>query len=135
MANVRVEIAGKNHLVGCDDGGEDHLVQLAARVDAKARLIAPQPGAPGDGRLFLLAALMIADELDAAQRDLVKADARLAALRRDYKRLETRAAEALETAAARLDAMAVEDVASLPVAPLLLTPPPPTGLVEEASDP
>ena len=125
MANVRVEIAGKSHLVGCDDGGEDHLVELAARVDAKARLIAPQPGAPGDGRLFLLAALMIADELDAAQVDLVKADARLAALRRDYRRLETRAAEALETAAARLEAMAVDD----PLSPVV------TGLVAEAPGP
>ena len=108
MANVTLDINGRPYVIGCEDGGEDHLRDLASRIDAKARLIAPQTAGPGDGRLMLMAALMIADELDAAQVDLVKADARLAALRRDYKRLEARAAAALEAAAARLEAMAAE---------------------------
>ena len=112
MANVQIDINGKTYVIGCEDGGEDHLRELAARVDAKARLIAPQSSNPGDGRLILMAALMIADELDAAHVDLVKADARIATLRREYKRLEERAATALETAAARLEAMAADGPSS-----------------------
>ena len=108
MANVRIAVNGKTYVIGCEDGGEDHLLELAARVDAKARLIAPQSSVPGDGRLILMAALMIADDLDAAHVDLVKADARIATLRREYKRLEARAAAALEAAAERLEAMAAE---------------------------
>ncbi len=108
MANVTLDINGRPYVIGCEDGGEDHLRGLAARIDAKARLIGPRTAGPGDGRLMLMAALMIADELDAAQVELVKADAKLAALRRDYKRLEARAAAALDAAAARLEAMAAE---------------------------
>ena len=108
MANVTIEINGKAYVIGCEDGGEDHLRQLAARIDAKARLIAPQSAAPGEGRLILMAALMLADELDAAEVELGKAEARLTRLRRDNRRLEDRAAAALEAAAARLEAMASE---------------------------
>lgn len=111
MATVRLDIGGKTYVLGCEDGGEDHLREMAARIDAKARLITPQMGAPGDGRLMLMAALMIADELDAAQTELVEAGTRLATLRRDYRRLESRVADALEAAAARLEAMAPEDMA------------------------
>jgi cell division protein ZapA len=109
MGTVQLDIGGKSYAIGCEDGGEDHLRELAARIDVKARLIVPQSGAPGVGRLMLMAALMIADELDGAQADLVEADARLATLRRDYKRLEGRAADALEAAASRLEAMATEE--------------------------
>ena len=108
MANVTIDINGKAYVIGCEDGGEDHLRDLAGRIDAKARLIASRSTGPGDGRLILMAALMIADELDAAQVDLVKADARLATARREMRRLEARAAAALEAAAARLEALAAD---------------------------
>jgi cell division protein ZapA len=73
MALVTVRIGGTPHTVGCKDGQEAHLEAMAAEVDRRVQALAAQvgspspgtgvPGAAGEGRLFVLAALMLADEL------------------------------------------------------------------------
>jgi cell division protein ZapA len=62
MADVQLNIAGREYVVTCRDGEEAHLMSLAAVVDAKAR----EAGASGglnESRLLLFAGLLLADEL------------------------------------------------------------------------
>src|SRR6185295_18451819 len=54
------------YTIACDDGEEDHLRELAAAVDAKAREVLSSVGQVGDTRLLLMAALLLADEHHAA---------------------------------------------------------------------
>ena len=62
MPLVNVMVNSRAYTIACDEGEEDHLRELAAIVDAKAREVLGSVGQVGDSRLILMAALLIADE-------------------------------------------------------------------------
>src|SRR5258708_33558843 len=62
MPLVNVMVNSRAYTIACDDGEEEHLKQLAAHVDAKAREVLGSVGQVGDARMLLMAALLIADE-------------------------------------------------------------------------
>jgi cell division protein ZapA len=63
MATVTVEINGRPYAVGCADGQEERVRILAKQFDANVRQVAAEVGHVGDLRLFLMGALLLADEL------------------------------------------------------------------------
>jgi len=63
MATVTVEINGRPYAVGCADGQEERVRILAKQFDGHVRQVAGEVGHVGDLRLFLMAGLMLADEL------------------------------------------------------------------------
>ena len=63
MAQVDVEIAGRRYSVGCRDGEEPHLRDVAALVDQRARDAAGALGNLSEAKLLLFTALMLADDL------------------------------------------------------------------------
>jgi len=67
MATVTVEINGRPYAVGCADGQEDRVRVLAKQFDSHVRQVAADVGHVGDLRLFLMAALVLADELHEAR--------------------------------------------------------------------
>ncbi len=102
MATVTVEINGRPYAVGCADGQEDRVRQLAGEFDSHVRQVAGDVGNVGDLRLFLMAGLMLADELTEARRGngAPAAPAAQAAASTDG------VAEALNAVAARLEKIA-----------------------------
>ena len=106
MGRVTLEVNGKPYVFGCEDGGEAHLQALVARIDAKVRQVAPEAGAPGDTRLMLMAALMIADDLQTAEGRIAAAESKAGELQKAYDDLEARAVTALHAVADRLEQMA-----------------------------
>jgi cell division protein ZapA len=67
MATVTVEINGRPYAVGCADGQEERVRILAKQFDGHVRQVAGEVGHVGDIRLFLMAGLMLADELHEAR--------------------------------------------------------------------
>ena len=67
MATVTVEINGRPYAVGCADGQEDRVRILAKQFDGHVRQVAGEVGHVGDIRLFLMAGLLLADELHEAR--------------------------------------------------------------------
>ncbi|RZJ38534.1 MAG: cell division protein ZapA [Brevundimonas sp.] len=67
MATVTVEINGRPYAVGCADGQEDRVRALAGQFDGHVRQVAGEVGHVGDLRLFLMAGLLLADELHEAR--------------------------------------------------------------------
>lgn len=67
MATVTIDINGRPYQVGCADGQEERVRILARQFDAHVRSVAGDVGQVGDLRLFLMAALMLADELHEAR--------------------------------------------------------------------
>lgn len=67
MATVTVEINGRPYAVGCADGQEDRVRVLARQFDDHVRQVAADVGQVGDLRLFLMTALVLADELHEAR--------------------------------------------------------------------
>ena len=63
MSQVDVQINGKSYNVSCDDGQEDHLLELAGYVDQRVQELIKSVGQVGDARILVMACLLIADEL------------------------------------------------------------------------
>ena len=66
MAVVDVMVNGRTYPVACDDGQEDHLIDLAQYIDKRVAELAKTMGQVGDARLILMASLLVADELSEA---------------------------------------------------------------------
>lgn len=67
MAEVSIDIAGRSYRLGCGEGEEQHLVNLATMIDGDARALSRQFGQMSEGRLMLMTALMIADRLSESE--------------------------------------------------------------------
>ena len=111
MAQVTLDVNGRPYVVGCEDGQEPHLVELARMFDRQVRQVSEQMGQLGDTRLFLMGALLLADELAETKARMATAQADLGRLQSDHARLEARAVAALENAARRVEKLAGEDMA------------------------
>jgi cell division protein ZapA len=109
MGQVTVTIAGKVYRMACGDGEEAHLESLAALYDARIEDMRRGLGELGDMRLHVMAALMLADEMQEVKRRLAAAEARLEALRGDAGSAENRA-EATERLAAEAIALAAQRI-------------------------
>ncbi len=66
MAQVTLEVGGRRYDLACRDGEEAHLTRLATMVDRKAAEAARAVGGTNEARQLLLAALLLADQLDDA---------------------------------------------------------------------
>ncbi|MFC3068207.1 cell division protein ZapA [Phenylobacterium soli] len=108
MAQVTVEVNGRPYAVGCEDGQEQHLIELARMFDQQVRHVSADMGQLGDTRLFLMGALLLADELADAKNRLGALQAEVGRLQTERGRLETKAVSALEAAAAKIEKLAAE---------------------------
>ena len=104
MATVNVTVNGRVYGVGCEDGQEAHVEALAREFDRQVQEVGQQVGQVGDLRLFLMAALMGADELADARLRLAQAQSQLAG-RQASAKPDPRAAEAINQAAERIEAL------------------------------
>ena len=106
MAQVTIEINGRPYVVGCENGQEAHLAELARLFDRQMRQVSQDVGQLGETRLFLMGALLLADELSDVKLRLAQAQSELARMQSDQARVEVRAVSALEGAAKRIEALA-----------------------------
>ena len=67
MATIDILIGGHSYNVSCRDGEEDHLRALAAIVAQKADEARGAVGGTSETRQLLLAALLLADEVNDAR--------------------------------------------------------------------
>lgn len=78
MAEVTVDIAGRSYRLGCGEGEEEHLVNLATMIDGDARTLSRQFGQMPESRLMLMTALMIADRMSESENIAYEMEDRLA---------------------------------------------------------
>src|SRR5437763_8691299 len=114
MPLVNVTVNDRPYTISCDEGEEDHLRELAAHVDSKVRELIETVGQAGEQRLLLMAALLIADAhfesaalLEQRAQDLAQLTEGKEKLMQRLVELEERAAVALNSAAKRIDDIAV----------------------------
>jgi cell division protein ZapA len=81
MAQVTVSIDGKAYRMACEEGQEEHLLGLARSFDAYVVHLKGQFGEIGDLRLTVMAAIMVMDELQEANRARSELEAEIARLR------------------------------------------------------
>lgn len=108
MAQVTIEVNGRPYQVGCEDGQESHLLELAAMIDRQVRQVSQDVGQLGETRLMLMGALLMADELTDAKGRIAALQLDLARLQADQSRIEVKAVAALEAAAKRIEGLGAE---------------------------
>ena len=62
MANVNIKFNGKDFLLSCDDGQEDHLEELANHLGDKFEKLKSDLGNIGENKLLLITSIKIMDE-------------------------------------------------------------------------
>lgn len=113
MAQVSVTIGGRVYRMACDDGQEQHLMQLARELDGRLGQLREAFGEIGDTRLTVMAAIMVADELSEMRRRVRGLEqemeglkeARVASVER-LEAMERTSAQSLEKAAERIERLA-----------------------------
>lgn len=111
MAQVTLDVNGRPYVVGCEDGQEPHLAELARLFDRHVRQVSQEMGQLGETRLFLMGALLLADELAETKARMASAQVDLGRLQSDQARVEARAVAALESAAKRIEKLASDEAA------------------------
>lgn len=81
MANIQIDINGRQYGIGCDDGQEEHVTRLARHFDYHIRKLTASVGQIGDQKLFLMGALLLADESHELRLKLDATEAELARIR------------------------------------------------------
>ncbi len=103
---LNLTINDRVYEVGCDDGQADQVRALANDLDARVCQLARQLGTQPEGRLLVMAALTLADDLAEARTALEQARTELAAAALGDARLADgigHVAERIESIAERLE--------------------------------
>jgi cell division protein ZapA len=72
MPEINVEINGRKYRMACEEGQEDHLLELAARFNTHIDRFKDGFGEIGDNRLTVMAGIAVLDELAEAERRIDK---------------------------------------------------------------
>ena len=62
MANVNIKFNGKEFLLSCDDGQEEHLEELLSHINEKFSNLKNDLGNIGENKLLLITSVQIMDE-------------------------------------------------------------------------
>ena len=82
MAQVTVTIDGKQYRMACDEGQEEHLIDLAERFDKYVGHLRGSFGEIGDHRLVVMAGIMVMDEFSELQKRVKGLEAEVGTLRK-----------------------------------------------------
>ena len=110
MAKVEIEVNQRRYAVGCGEGQEEHIRKLARHIDQQVKHLSETVGAVGEQKLFLMAGLLLADELFEARRKLGRVEAELVRRegepRRGQQAAQAETAGLFDAAASRLERIA-----------------------------
>ena len=113
MAQVNITVNGRSYRMACDDGQEDHVVELGQRFDAAIEDLRSSVGEVGDQRLMVMAGILMTDRVLDTERRLRRLEQDLEGLRDSRRDTMTRLAnledgfvENLENTAARIESIA-----------------------------
>ena len=106
MAQLTIQVNGRPYTVGCEDGQEAHLLEIARLFDRQVRQVSQDVGQLGETRLFLMGALLLADELSEVKARLAQAQDDLSRMQSGLSGAQARAVSALEQAASRIEKLA-----------------------------
>ena len=71
MANVNIKFNGKEFLLSCDDGQEEHLEELALYLNEKFTDLKNSLGNIGESKLLLITSISVLDEYYETKKKLI----------------------------------------------------------------
>ena len=89
MANVNIKFNGKDFLLSCDDGQEDHLEELLTHINKKFGGLKNSLGNIGENKLLLITAVQIMDEYFETKKKVEKKKTELNNLSDKFRELKS----------------------------------------------
>ena len=106
MSEVTITINRRPYRLACEDGQEEHLKSVAARVDARVGDLVAKFGQIGDQQLLVMVGLLLADEAAELRRRLDQQEHMSAEHATAYAAADAAAASVLDAMAERIEALA-----------------------------
>jgi len=89
MANVNVKFNGKEFLLSCEDGQEEHLQELTANLNEKFNNLKSTLGSIGENKLLLITSITVIDEYYETKKKIEKNKNELLKLTEKFKELKS----------------------------------------------
>ena len=89
MANVNIKFNGKEFLLSCDNGQEDHLEELSVHLSEKFNNLKSSLGNIGESKLLLITSITIMDEYFETKKKIDKKSTELKNLTDKFKELKS----------------------------------------------
>ena len=88
MANVNIKFNGKNFLLSCEDGQEEHLEELSNSLGEKFNQLKSKLGNLGENKLLLITSITIMDEYFETKKKIDQKKEELENLKTKFKELK-----------------------------------------------
>ena len=89
MANVSIKFNGKEFLLSCDDGQEEHLEELLIQINQKFNDLKNTLGNLGENKLFLITAVKVMDEYHETKKKVEQKKQELKDLSNKFRELKS----------------------------------------------
>ena len=89
MANVNIKFNGKEFLLSCDDGQEEHLEELSIYLNDKFNDLKNSLGNIGENKLMLITSIKIMDEYFETKKKIEKQKIELNNITQRFKELKS----------------------------------------------
>ncbi len=88
MANVNIKFNGKEFLLSCDDGQEEHLEELSQHLNKKFSELKNSLGNIGENKLLLISSIKIMDEYFDTKKKIEEKKQEMNNLAKKFKELK-----------------------------------------------
>ena len=88
MANVSIKFNGKDFLLSCEDGQEEHLEELLIQINQKFNNLKNDLGNLGENKLLLITAVKVMDEYHETKKKVEQKKNELKELSNKFKELK-----------------------------------------------
>ena len=89
MANVNITFNGKEFLLSCDDGQEEHLIELSEKLNNKFVNLKSQLGNIGENKLLLITSIKVMDEYFETKKKIEEKKSELKDLSNKFKEIRS----------------------------------------------
>jgi len=89
MANVSIKFNGKEFLLSCDDGQEEHLEELLIQINQKFNELKNNLGNLGENKLLLITAVKVMDEYHETKKKVEQKKIELSELSSKFRELKS----------------------------------------------
>ena len=89
MANVSIKFNGKEFLLSCDDGQEEHLEELLIQINQKFNELKNNLGNLGENKLLLITAVKVMDEYYETKKKIEQKKIELKDLSNKFRELKS----------------------------------------------
>ena len=89
MANVNITFNGKEFLLSCDNGQEEHLLELSEQLNNKFANLKSQLGNIGENKLLLITSIKVMDEYFETKKKIEEKKKELNDLSNKFKELRS----------------------------------------------